>query len=74
MSAVFRIQEYIRRELAALLRGMTKDQVRDLISVPPRYRRFLAGWRRDEPEVDGMVRRSVAYRDMMLAMLEATPA
>lgn len=70
MSA-FRVQEFIRRELTALLSVMTKDQVRDLVSIPPRHRRYLEAWSREEPEVEGMIRRSVAYRDMMLSMLEA---
>ena len=67
----FRVQEYIRRELAALRReGLTHEEIVALVEVPPRYQRWLEYEGRDDPAFATVVRRALAYRQAMLCQLE----
>jgi hypothetical protein len=75
----FRQQDYMRRELASLrkvrpdgTRMMTDDEIRELITMPESYRRWLAYEARTDPGLGRVARKAIEYRDAMLALLEST--
>jgi hypothetical protein len=63
MALSFQDQEYLRRELAAMQRVMTREALVDLISTTPRQRRMMESYEAG--------RAALAYRDAMLALLRA---
>lgn len=66
----FRLQDYIRRELAGLRKVMTDEQIRDLVTVPPLYVRWLDYEGRQDPAFRRMATYALRYREAMLEMME----
>lgn len=66
----FRVRDYCRRELDALRRVMTDDEIRELVTVPPHYLRWLEAEGKTDPVFRRQVKTSYAYRQAMLEAME----
>jgi hypothetical protein len=66
----FRLQEYARRELAAMRHTWDDDEIRDLVTVPIRYQRWLERESANDPGYRRRVRAALLDRATILALME----
>jgi hypothetical protein len=66
----FRLQEYARRELAAMRQTWGDDEIRDLVTVPVRYQRWLERESANDPGYRRRVHAAILYRATILALME----